>query len=118
MIFRPYWSIGADVMDANFPFLVYCQRFDIVPQSTTPGGRRYPVADPVAGMYVLKRALRVDNSRIGDIIPLSRLRTPLDLIPLCGSKADTRLTDKNSCQYASEFHLNKYWDKEIFASIY
>lgn len=105
-------------MDSNFPFLAYCQRFDVIPQSTTPGGRRVPAVDPVAGMYVIKRALRTDSSKIGDILPLSRLRTPVDLIPLCGAKADTRLTSRNSCQYALEFHLNKYWDKEIFASIY
>lgn len=118
MLFRPYWNAGSDVMDSNFPYLAYCQRFDIVLQSETPGGRRLPIADPAAGMYVMKRALRADTSRIGDIVPLCRLRTPLDLAPLCGAKADTHFTSKNSCKYASEFHLNKYWDKEIFASIY
>lgn len=69
-------------------------------------------------MYVMKRAVRVDLSRVGDIIPLSRLRTPVQLIPMCGQKADTRLTSRNSSQYTLEFFLNKYWDKEAFESIY
>lgn len=118
MILRPYWTAGVDVMDSNFPYLAYCHRFDIVPQSTTHGGPRALVADAVTGMYVMKRALRADSSRIGDIIPLSRLRTPVDLIPLCGGKADTRLTSHNSSEYTSEFILNKYWDKESYGVIY
>lgn len=118
MIFRPYWTTGADIMDSNFPYLVYCQRFDIVPQSATPGGCRTLIPDPIVGMYTVRRSLRTDSSRIGDIVPLSRLRLPVDLIPLCGKKADTRLTSRNSSEYTSEFLLNKYWDKETFASLY
>ena len=76
------------------------------------------VADPVTGMYMLKRALRADGSRIGDIVPLSRLRIPVEIIPRFGKKADLRLTRHNSLEYTSEFYLNKYSDKEILYSVF
>jgi hypothetical protein len=117
-IFRPYWIRGAEVTDDNFPYLVYGQRFDIVPQlvsATTPPAK---IPDPITGMYVVKRALRTDGSRIGDIFPLSRLRVPVELSPQFGEIADTRLKSTNSFEYTSEFLLNKYSDKQIYHSVY
>jgi hypothetical protein len=67
---------------------------------------------------MLKRALRGDGSRIGDIVPLSRLRIPVELIPRFGKNADLRLTRYNSLEYSSEFYLNKYSDKEILYSVF
>jgi hypothetical protein len=90
---------------------------DIVPQIVTQGQAAEKVADPVTGMHIVKRALRVDGSRIGDIVPLSRLRVPVELIPRFGKTADSRLTAQNSLEYTSEFYLNKYSDKQIFYSV-
>jgi hypothetical protein len=64
-------------------------------------------------MFVLKRALRSDESRIGDIIPLSHLRMPVYLIPKFGLKADVRLTAQNSMEFSKEFFLNRYYDKDV-----
>ncbi|KAJ7827298.1 hypothetical protein B0H13DRAFT_1917730 [Mycena leptocephala] len=61
------------------------QRFDIVPQMR--GG--FP--EPASGMYQLKRARRVDQSIMGDIIPLDRLRMRVELTPHFGKMADRRL---------------------------
>lgn len=93
---------------------MYTQRFDIIPQLTATPPTRAPIPDPTSGLYVLKRASRVDNSRTGDILPLSHCRVPLHLVPRFGAKADTRLTSKNSMEWSKEFFLNAYFDKDIF----
>ena len=95
-------------------YLVYAQRFDIVPQLTITPPARAATPDPTTGLYVVKRALRADGSRIGDIVPLSHCRTPVQLIPRFGAKADTRLTSSNSMEWSREFFLNAYFDKDIF----
>jgi hypothetical protein len=96
------------------PYLVYAQRFDIIPQPSNTPPTRAPVPDPITGLYVFKRASRNDQSRIGDIIPLSHCRMPVQLIPRFGAKADTRLTATTSMEWSREFFLNKYFDKDIF----
>lgn len=98
-------------------FLAYVQRFDIVPQGN-PAGRRIAQPESSTKMYVLKRALRADKGRLGDIIPLSRLRSPIYLQPRFGPIADTRLTSHNSLEYSSEFWLNHYAEKEHFWALY
>ena len=79
---------------ASNMFLVYVQRFEIVPQIFDRSGQSqrggYP--DCVSQLYVLKRSFRADGSRLGDVIPLTNLRTPADLIPRFHGKADVRLT--------------------------
>lgn len=96
------------------PYLVYAQRFDIVPQPTTAPATRAAIPDPVTGLYVVKRAHRTDGSRIGDFIPLSHCRIPVQLVPRFGAKADPRLTSRNSMEWSKEFFLNAYFDKDIF----
>ena len=95
-------------------YLVYAQRFDIIPQLTATPPTRAAIPDPITGSYVFKRAFRTDRSRIGDIIPLSHCRMPIQLVPRFGAKADTRLTSKNSMEWSKEFFLNQYLDKDIY----
>jgi hypothetical protein len=109
LIIHPHWTLPT----AEPMYLSYVHRFDIVPQSKHDG-RRGPVPDPISGMYVLKRAVRSDQSPMGGIIALSNCRIPSHLVPRFGSKADSRLTSKNSLEYSKEFSLNKYFDKDIF----
>ena len=97
-------------------FLAYVQRFDIVPQLSS--GHRAAQPEPTTKMYVLKRALRADKARIGDVIPLSRLRSPIYLQPRFGPIADPRLTSQNSLEYSSEFWLNHYAEKEHFWALH
>jgi hypothetical protein len=112
LILHPIWRLSS----RKPLFLSYCQRFDIVPQAPSihANGPRLCMPDPVTGMFVLKRALRSNESRVGDIIPLSYLRMPVYLTPKFGQKADTRLTAYNSLEYSKEFFLNRYYDKDIF----
>ncbi|KAF7975802.1 hypothetical protein HWV62_8483 [Athelia sp. TMB] len=97
-------------------FLAYVQRFDIVPQLSS--GHRAAQPEPTTKMYVLKRALRTDKTRIGDVIPLSRLRSPIYLQPRFGPIADPRLTSQNSLEYSSELWLNHYAEKEHFWALH
>ena len=95
-------------------YLLYAQRFDIIPQPTTIPPTRAAIPDPVTGLYVFKRGLRTDKSRFGDIIPLSHCRMPIQLVPRFGTKADRRLTSRNSMEWSQEFFLNAYFDKDTF----
>jgi hypothetical protein len=69
-------------------------------------------------MYVLKRAVRSNGSRIGDIVPLGQVRMLVHLVPRFGAKADPHLTAQNSMEYSTEFFLNNFADKEVFFSLY
>ncbi|KDQ57872.1 hypothetical protein JAAARDRAFT_57695 [Jaapia argillacea MUCL 33604] len=111
MVMRPLWM----AVDSP-PYLVYAQRFDIVSQGPLLASG-VPAPDPASGMYVLKRALRTDGSRMGDVVPISHIRLPLDLVGRFGSVADVRLSETNSLECSSEFLLNKYWDKETFVHL-
>jgi len=95
-------------------YLLYAQRFDIIPQLTATPPARAAIPDTTTGLYIFKRALRTDKSRIGDIIPLSHCRMPVQLVPRFGTKADARLTSRNSMEWSREFFLNSYFDKDIF----
>jgi hypothetical protein len=84
-------------------FLTYVQRFNI-------SGDR----DPITQLHLLKRAKRSNGTRIGDVVPVSQLRAPVNLVPRFGAVADMRLTAYNSLEHASEFWLNHFWDKNTF----
>ena len=107
LVFHPVWS--------GSTFLVYAERFSIIPQPTHYGSTtRGPCPDPATGMYVVERSVRSDGTRLGDVVPLSQLRIPSPLIPRYGIRADPRLTAQNSSEYSTEFHLNHFFDKELY----
>ncbi|KAF8970295.1 hypothetical protein BDZ97DRAFT_1914618 [Flammula alnicola] len=102
-------------------FLAYVQRFDIVPQvnqkvtdSPTLRGL-YP--EPLAGMYIVKRARRTNKDAMGDIIPLDQLRALVELTPQFGKKADRRFEKTNNLEYGTEYWVDKYFDKELFFAL-
>lgn len=97
-------------------FLAYVERFDVVPQGTAAARTAQP--DPASGLYVVKRAVRPDKTRRGSIIPLSRLRAPVQLAAKFGAAADSRLTKQTVLEYSTEFWLNKYADKETFWALH
>jgi len=108
-IFHPIWNIPT-----KYPlFLVYVQRFDVVPQTHLPRGSRL-APDPIHGMYVLRRAHRSDGSPMGAIVPLHHLRASVHLIPRFGDKANPKLTSRTSFDSSRIFFLNHYFDKEDF----
>ncbi|KAF8197175.1 hypothetical protein K438DRAFT_1906124 [Mycena galopus ATCC 62051] len=83
-------------------FLAYVQRFDT--------GNR----DPASLMYPVKRARREDDTIQGDIIPLDRLRTPVELTPRFGKAAERRLTTETSLDFVDNFWLSRWFNKEFF----
>ncbi|KAI5985287.1 hypothetical protein EDD15DRAFT_2176081 [Pisolithus albus] len=88
-------------------FLSYVQRFDIVPQAGA-------LCDPSTQVHILKRAMRSNGQRLGDVIAVSRIRAYANLIPHFGQCADARLTSFNSFEHCQEFLLNKYFDKNSY----
>jgi hypothetical protein len=68
-------------------------------------------------LFLLKRAFRANGEIAGDIIPLNQLRSLVDIAPRFGEKADSRLTNTNSLAFATEFWLNKYFNKELFYTL-
>ncbi|KAG2151769.1 hypothetical protein BD769DRAFT_1341691, partial [Suillus cothurnatus] len=54
------------------------------------------------------------RTQIGDIIPVTQFRVPINIVPHFGSNADNCLTPYNSIEHLSEFWLNRYWDKNMF----
>ncbi|KAJ7646630.1 hypothetical protein FB45DRAFT_729613, partial [Roridomyces roridus] len=103
LILRPVWG--------NFArYLIYAQRYDIVPQPGSPTGR-----EQSTGMYILKRALRADRSRMADITEVENIRIPAQLIPRVGPKpADARFSPFTALESCKEVRLNKYSSKELF----
>lgn len=91
-------------------FLAYVQRFDVIPQRGLP-------THPGTGMHLLRRAIRRDGSRIGDVIPVSLIRSPAHLIPHFGDSAHNRLTHQSSYELSTDFWLNRYWSKEFFYAL-
>ena len=107
LVFHPVWDINV--------FLTYAERFDLVPQPTHHGGTiRGYCPDAVTGMYVAKRSLRSNGSRLGDVLPLSQVRISAPLIPRYGDRADQKLTAQNSLEFSTEFYLNHFFDKELY----
>ena len=102
MLFRPIHSNH---------FLVYVQRFNVVPQQGIGN------IHPHTGMHLIRRAVRSNGSRIGDVIPITQIRSPAHLIPHFGKHAHLRLTSENSHEVSSEFWLNKYWSKDFYYTL-
>ncbi|KAJ6557091.1 hypothetical protein B0H10DRAFT_1847032 [Mycena sp. CBHHK59/15] len=98
-------------------FLAYVQRFDVVPQKNPTTGVRGLFPEPTSSLYQLKRARRTDNSILGDIVPLERLRAPVEITPRFGKNADRRLTKETSLDFVDDFWLSKYFNKELFFAL-
>ena len=71
------------------------------------------VAAPAPGleMFVVRRRLRRDGRRLGDV------RQVVQLIPKFGSKVPQNMTCDNSLELDGEFFLNTFADKETFHAV-
>ncbi|KAG1905725.1 uncharacterized protein F5891DRAFT_1125768 [Suillus fuscotomentosus] len=103
LIMRPVGRINTDWSWEDC-FLVYMYRFD----GTTSA------RDPATQLHSIRRAKRSNGTLVGDIIPLTQIKAPVNLIPRFGASADSRFTSQNSMEHASEFWVNKFWDKNTF----
>jgi hypothetical protein len=107
LILHPVWDINV--------FLIYAERFDIIPQPTHYGSTiRGRCPDPVTSMYIMKCSSRSSGARLGDVVPLSQARIPAPLVPRYGDRANPKLTAQNSLEFSTEFHLNHFFDKELY----
>ncbi|KAI5984167.1 hypothetical protein EDD15DRAFT_2375560 [Pisolithus albus] len=91
-------------------FLIYAQRFDIVPQGNSSVER-------TTGLHVLKKAMRASGSELGEVFPLDQLRSYAHVVLRFGRKADNRLTSTNCIHSSPSFFLNKYFKKDFFYAI-
>ena len=90
-------------------FLTYVQCFHV---TSPPAGHTTDVA--ATGLHVLKHAMKNNGERIGDVLPLSHICSPVHLIPHFGKTASPCLTTHTSYKLSSEFWLNHYWNKQIY----
>ena len=90
-------------------FLTYVQRFHVTPPSA---GHTTDAA--ATGLHVLKHAVRNNGERIGDVLPLAHICSPVHLILRFGKTANPRLTTHTNYELSSEFWLNCYWNKQIY----
>ena len=80
LIMLPVLPPTSNVVHGIDQFLVYVQRFDIISQQNDSSSLVSP-RHPATQMFVLRRSLRAYGSRMGDVIPLSQIRAPVDLVP-------------------------------------
>ena len=96
-------------------FLAYVRCYNVLPQRDPANHARQGMfPDPNTGLFILKRATHSNGELAGDVIPLNQLRSLVDVAPHFGEKANPQLTNTNSLPFATEFWLNKYFDKELF----
>ena len=62
----------------------------------------------------MKRAQCSDGSFFGDVIVLKHIRALVDLVPHFGEASEKCLSKETVLEHVSEFHLNKYFQKELF----
>ena len=86
-------------------FLTYVQCFDVIQDHVE------------TGMPILKRAMRANGERLRDIIPVSQLRSYINLIPRFGTVVDPCLTEFNSLEHCQEFFLNRYFNKNTMFAL-
>ena len=100
-------------------FLAYVRRWDIVPQKDPLTSRNMPIPDPVTGLFLLKKGRRSNHEQMGDIVPLSQIRTFVDLVPRWekASSHQRKFTPTNSIHLSENVWLNKYVDKELFIAL-
>ncbi|KAG1733957.1 hypothetical protein EDB19DRAFT_1896533 [Suillus lakei] len=105
LIFRPLGKTGTQWAWRD-RFLTYVHHFNIV------GAR-----EPTTQMHILKRAKRLNRTCMRDVIPISQLRAPVNLVPWFGATADNRLTAYNCLEHASELWRNRFWDKSTYFAL-
>ncbi|KAG1843264.1 hypothetical protein DFJ58DRAFT_844372 [Suillus subalutaceus] len=93
LVIRPLGRRGAQWAWED-KFLTYVQRFNISSER-----------DPTTQFHTLKRAMRSNGTRMGEIIPVSQFRAPIHPVPRFGATADTRLTAYNSMEHPKRYTM-------------
>ncbi|KAI6097815.1 hypothetical protein F5141DRAFT_1011188, partial [Pisolithus sp. B1] len=98
-------------LDTDY-FTTYIQCFDVVMQPGNSGN-----VHPITGMHLLRRAMKSSMERLGSVVPISHICSPLHLIPKFDNEAHSHLTRESSCEFSNNFWLNKYWSKELYHAL-
>lgn len=69
-------------------------------------------------MYSLARNYRNNKTRKGQVVPLTRIWRPVELIPKFGKKVDGEWTCDTAVEVAKEFYLNCFSDKSTYIEVY
>jgi hypothetical protein len=85
-------------------------------------GSPTPLVDPALNMYEVRRSNRSScMGRVpkGDIIPLSSMWQPIQLIPkFNGGEADRSLTCDNVLDKCAAFYINSFSDNQVYQTVY
>jgi hypothetical protein len=105
--------VGHVVVQLQIIFrLLHCDFFAAYVQCFNAGS-----ASKVTGMHLLKRVVRVNGNHIGEVIPMTFIRSPAHLISPFGAEAHARLNKLHSHELSTKFWLNKYWSKEFYYAL-
>lgn len=69
-------------------------------------------------MYTTSRMKYSDGTRRGDIIELSTVARPVQLVPKFGRLADRAFNMNNSMEIGERYLVNSFRDKESYQAIY
>lgn len=112
-ILRPVYPDGR-----KSPTLAYVEYFQRGHNSTSTKGPKGHIPDLNINMYRVTRHLRDDGSRMGDIIELTDIWRPIQLVPRFGPVCPPEWNCDNAVELAKEFYVNQFWDKQIYCDVY
>ncbi|KAI6103241.1 hypothetical protein EDD17DRAFT_1487291 [Pisolithus thermaeus] len=99
------------LLDTDY-FTTYVQCFDVIMQLGNSGN-----VHPITGMHLLRRAMKSSAERLGSVVPISHICSPIHLIPKFDKEAHSHLTRESSCEFSNDFWLNNYWSKELYHTL-
>lgn len=97
------------------PILLYVQKLRFAGKSDNG----VLLEEPNVDMYLLQRKYRSQilpngkRMRMGDIIVMSDVLYPVEVIPVFGAVMDRRINCHNSLELPDLFYLNNFSDKEM-----
>ncbi len=114
MIFQPVYD-----KHPRGDYFAYVQPFCPVEETTrrAPNNTVECFPDPDIGMFRVKRVIGLDGEREGMIIKLTDIWREVDLVPNFGEKCPRRWTTETAVEKASDFIVNHFHDKDIYASL-
>lgn len=86
--------------------------------SLASSGQRAHLATGSHQMYEVVRSLRGDQTRKGEIIELTEIWRPVQLIPKFGLMCPPEWTCDTAVEEAKSFFVNCFLDKETYQSVY
>lgn len=98
------------------PILLYVQKFKFAGKFDDNGTL---LEESNIDMYLLRRLYRSqilpngERMRMGDVVAMSDVLHPVDIIPVYGAVMDRHITCNNSLELPDMFYLNNFSDKEM-----